>query len=186
MVLGFFLGRSLLQQRAEVEVSGPDEMAANVEQRIRGFHRVNIRDGEKFWDLRAEEARVIQGEGRIIVEKPELELYDSAGTKVSVRGKEGRVLLEDGDLRRVDLAGEVVVSFGDYYVETPEAVYFGRKKVVLLPQGVTISSEAIDLTGDLMTINMEKRLVGVAGHVVTTFRSPRVAGADGEGSHAEN
>ncbi|HAC80877.1 MAG TPA: hypothetical protein DCG06_11325, partial [Deltaproteobacteria bacterium] len=61
--LTFFLGRSLLEQQADVVSSSVPEMADNIEQRIQGFHRVNVRDGAKVWDLSAREARIQKGQG---------------------------------------------------------------------------------------------------------------------------
>ena len=75
--LAFFLGRSMLEQQVEVTRSSMPEMAENIEQRIQGFHRVNVRDGTKVWDLRATQARIQKGQNRILVDEPRIELHDA-------------------------------------------------------------------------------------------------------------
>jgi lipopolysaccharide export system protein LptC len=181
-VLGFVLGQTLLERRIEPPRSDFPEMAAGLVQRIRGFHRVNVRDGEMAWDLRATVARIEKGQQRITVEEPQLELFDTRGTKVSVHAEEGRVQLADGELERVDLTGTVVIDFGEYHIETPEGYYLGAIQTVVLPKGVAITGGVVDLAGDVMLFNLEKRRVSVLGHVVTKFEaadSPSEVTVDG-------
>jgi LPS export ABC transporter protein LptC len=183
-VLGFVLGQTLLQHQGEGPASDLPEMATGLEQRIRGFHRVNVREGQMVWDLRAAEAKIEKGQQRITVEGPRLELFDPGGTKVSVRAQEGRVQLAGGELQRVDLTGEVVVDFGEYHIETPEGYYLGVPQTIVLPNGVAVTGGAIDLVGDVMLINLGKRRLSVLGNVVTKFRTadslPKAV-ADGAG-----
>ncbi|MFP6664914.1 MAG: LPS export ABC transporter periplasmic protein LptC [Deltaproteobacteria bacterium] len=183
-LLGFVLGQTLLERSVEAPISDFPEMAAGLEQRIRGFHRVNVRDGEMAWDLRATVARIEKGQQRITVEAPRLELFDPGGTKVSVQAQEGRVQLAGGELERIDLTGTVIVDFGDYHIETPEGYYLGVAQTVVLPKGVAVTGGSVDLAGDVMLLNLGKRRVSVLGHVVTKFHagdSLPEAVADGEG-----
>lgn len=178
-LIAWFLGRTVVERGARELVSDLPEMADGIEQRIRGFHRVNVRDGRKVWDLRAAQARVRKGQGMILVEDPELELFDPKGTRVFVRADEGVVELAEGQLGRVELDGAVAIDYGDYRVETPQGYYEGAEKTVILPEGVRITGGAVDLSGQRMVLNVEHRRVRVRGAVRTIIHdAPAGSAAD--------
>lgn len=182
--LAWFLGRTVVERGAVELVSDLPEMADDIEQRIRGFHRVNVRDGTKVWDLRAKQARVRKGQGMILVEQPELELYDPKRSRVFVHADEGVVELEEGQLLRVKLDGEVVVEYGDYRVETPRGIYEGPEETIRLPEGVKISGGAADLSGRQMSLHVENRRVRLRGDVRTLIHDSRLEGNSRDGSKA--
>lgn len=167
--LTFFLGRSLLEQQADVVSSSVPEMADNIEQRIQGFHRVNVRDGAKVWDLSAREARIQKGQGRILVDEPSLELHDADFAQVNIRSGRGQVDLKDGDLNRVELDRGLVVEFDGYRLESTRGTYLGESRHIVLADGGSVDSAVVDLSGEFMLLDLEQSIVGVVGKVVTEF-----------------
>jgi lipopolysaccharide transport protein LptA len=184
--LSFVLGRSLLDQQAQVVASSVPEMSENIEQRIQGFHRVNVRDGAKVWDLSAREARIQKGQGRILVDEPSLELHDPDWAQVNIRSGRGQVDLKDGDIDRVSLEQGLVVEFDGYRLESTEGSYLGESRHIVLAKGASVSSAVVDLSGEFMLLDLDRSIVGVVGKVVTEFhpepsRVPSAGvGADGD------
>ena len=181
--LAFVLGRSLLEQQVQVASLPVPEMDENTEQRIQGFHRVNVRDGAKFWDLSARQARIQKGQNRILVDEPSLELHDEDWTPVSVQSGRGQVDLKDGDLDRVQLDGGLVVEFDGYRLESEEGTYLGKSRHIVLAKGGAVQSKVVDLSGDFILLDLEQSVVGVVGNVVTEFHprsSPDAAPAEAE------
>jgi len=174
--LTFFLGRSLLLQQVQVVGSSMPDMDENIEQRIQGFHRVNVRDGAKVWDLSARQARIQKGQGRILVDGPSLELHDADWTMVRVRSGRGQVDLKDGDLSRVQLDGGLIVEFDGYRLESDQGTYLGESRQIVLARGGSVGSAVVDLSGDFILLDLEKSVVGVVGNVVTEFHADRPSG----------
>lgn len=174
--LTFFLGRSMLLQQVQVVGSSMPDMDENIEQRIQGFHRVNVRDGAKVWDLSARQARIQKGQGRILVDGPSLELHDEDWTMVRVRSGRGQVDLKDGDLSRVQLDGGLIVEFDGYRLESDQGTYLGQSRQIVLARGGSVESTVVDLSGDFILLDLEKSVVGVVGNVVTEFHADRPSG----------
>lgn len=169
--LAFFLGRSMLEQQVEVTRSSMPEMAENIEQRIQGFHRVNVRDGTKVWDLRATQARIQKGQNRILVDEPRIELHDADWAKVNVRSGSGQVDLKEGELDRVELDGGLVLDFGGYRLESTRGTYLGEDRLIVLAEGGAVVSAVVDLSGSFMLLSLDKSVLGVVGDVVTEFHA---------------
>ena len=174
--LTFFLGRSMLLQQVQVVGSSMPDIDENIEQRIQGFHRVNVRDGAKVWDLSARQARIQKGQGRILVDGPSLELHDEDWTMVRVRSGRGQVDLKDGDLSRVQLDGGLIVEFDGYRLESDQGTYLGQSRQIVLARGGSVESTVVDLSGDFILLDLEKSVVGVVGNVVTEFHADRPSG----------
>jgi lipopolysaccharide transport protein LptA len=174
--LAFVLGRSLLLQQVQVVGSAMPDMEENIEQRIQGFQRVNVRDGAKVWDLSARQARIQKGQSRILVDEPSLELHDEDWTMVRVRSGRGQVDLVDGDLSRVQLDGGLIVEFDGYRLESDQGTYLGEGRQIVLARGGSVKSAVVDLSGDFILLDLEKSVVGVVGNVVTEFHADRPSG----------
>src|SRR5262245_52905639 len=60
------------------------ELVPDAAQRIQNFHRVQVRDGRKEWEIAAAEARYFEGEQRVVVRQPMVRLYLEDGRTVGV------------------------------------------------------------------------------------------------------
>ncbi len=168
--IGFALGRALLQRSAAPVGAGEAVRLPDVSQRIREFRRVRVSDGRKVWELKAREARYLEGSGEIVVTGPELAFYEEGGT-VRLSGREGRVRLAGRELDRVDLHGRIEVRRGDLRARAEEASYLRDRGVIVVRDGLRISSRTLTLTGDVLVVELRDERVRVMGHVVTTFRA---------------
>ena len=94
------------------------DLVPDAAQRIQDFHRVQVRDGKKEWEIAAAEARYLEDEHKVVVRAPMVRLYLKDGRSIGIRGDEGVVLLDGKELRSVDLSGAVEVTLADYIVRT--------------------------------------------------------------------
>lgn len=178
--LGFVLGRTLIQ-RDEAERALPtQDLLPEVSQRIREFRRVKVSDGRTVWELKAREAQYFEEQKEIVVTGPEVVFYGD-GDPVRMVGREGRVRLDGRELDHLDVDGGVKVEVGDYRLETDQAIYYRDRNSIVAPNGIRVSGSEVDLTGDVLVVDLANQRVHVVGHVTTKFdRGPDEAAASAQ------
>jgi lipopolysaccharide export system protein LptC len=77
-------GKSKQVDRSSLEGMLPDAV-----QWIQNFHRIEIREGKKAWELVADEAQYLESENQVVVRNPRTTLYMKDGEKVTVTGGQG-------------------------------------------------------------------------------------------------
>jgi LPS export ABC transporter protein LptC len=166
--LGFVLGRTMVQRdRAERALPAQD-LLPEVSQRIREFRRVKVSDGRTVWELKAREAQYFEEQKEIVVSDPEVAFYGDGDT-VRMVGREGRVRLDGRELDRLDVDGGVRVEVGDYRLETEQAVYYRDRNSIVAPKGIRVSGSEVDLTGDVLVVDLGTQRIHVVGNVTTKF-----------------
>jgi LPS export ABC transporter protein LptC len=149
------LVRSALRTNAEFELAQKAlELVPDAAQRIKNFHRVQVRDGRKEWEIAAEEARYFEAEQRVVVRRPMVRLYLDDGRSVGVSGAEGVVSLDGKELRGVEVNGGIEVTLADYVVRTASAHYDRARDLITAEGGVEISGADIDARGTGMQVEV--------------------------------
>lgn len=160
------------------------ELLPDVAQRIQNFRRVKMEGERMAWEVAAREARYFEEEDAIVVTEPEVSFYLKEGDGViSVSGATGRIVLNGREMDRAELEGGIELRFRDYLVQTDRAVYDRELGTVVSPDGVSVTSDGLSLTGGTMTVEMETQRMRFDGAVETIFRDPehdpgREEGAD--------
>jgi LPS export ABC transporter protein LptC len=149
------LVRSTLRTNAEFELAQRAlELVPDAAQRIKNFHRVQVRDGRKEWEIAAEEARYFESEERVVVRRPMVRLYLDDGRSVAVTGEEGVVTLDGRELRGVEVGGASEVTLADYVVRTQSAHYDRARDLITADGGVEISGADLDARGTGMQVEV--------------------------------
>jgi LPS export ABC transporter protein LptC len=160
LVLGsvaVLVGRTMWRQwQAELLTRGV-EMLPGVSQHIRDFRRVKLKDGRKVWEVAAKEAHYIDDEASVIVRSALVKWYLEDGREIGLRGDEGRILLDGSEVRRVELSGGIEVTLADYVVSTDRAAYDHAENRISAPGSVSVSGEALDLSGEGMSVDVERQ-----------------------------
>lgn len=163
--VGFLVGRSLWQQRAEDLARGDLEFLPGVSQHMTDFHRVKVQDGRKVWEISAQDAQYFDEDKTVVVRQATMQLYLKDGRMVGLKGTEARVLLEGRDVARVEMSGDIQVSLADYVVHTQRATYDHAQQRIFAPGTVEISGHALQLDGDGMEADVQNQHVRLLHHV---------------------
>jgi LPS export ABC transporter protein LptC len=159
VVAGFASVGYLLHASFQVQKSTQDDhtslegMLPEAVQWIQNFHRIEIREGKKAWELIADEAQYLQERDQVVVRNPRTTLYMKDGEKVTVSGNRGTVEFANGkDLRKAVLHDSVEVHLRDFVIRADEAVYERSTEKIVANGPVTIVGTELKVAGNDMTV----------------------------------
>jgi len=168
--------RRAFHSNAEFEIAQRAlDLVPDAAQRIQDFHRVQVRDGRKEWEIAAAEARYFEDEQKVVVRKPMLKLYLKDGRAVGIQGEDGVVMLDGKELRSVDLNGAIEVSLADYVMRTAEAHYDRGQDMISSASEVEITGGDVDARGVGMQVEVSAQKFRLLGDVQMVVQ-PRGAG----------
>jgi LPS export ABC transporter protein LptC len=152
--VGYLLHTSLQAQKsAQDDHTSLEGMLPEAVQWIQNFHRIEIRDGKKAWELIADEAQYLQEREQVVVRNPRTTLYMKDGEKVTVSGNHGTVEFANGkDLRKAVLHDNVEVHLRDFVIRADEAVYERSTEKIVATGPVTIVGTELKVAGNDMTV----------------------------------
>ncbi len=140
------------QKRNQVDASSLAGMLPDAVQWIQNFHRIEIRDGKKSWELDADEAQFLQDRNQIVVRKPRTSFYVKDGEKVTVTGDTGDVQLDGKDLEKATLHDNVEIHVRGFIVRANDAVYDKATDQIVAKGAVTIDGEQLKVAGSDMVV----------------------------------
>lgn len=175
--MGFLVRRALLTNTEFELAQKALELVPDAAQRIQNFHRVQVRDGRKEWEIAADEARYFADEKRVVVRRPMVRLYLEDGRSVGVTGAEGVVALDGAELRSVDVTGGIEVTLADYTVRTESAHYDRERDLITAAGGVEISGGDVDARGTGMQVEVGQQKFRLLQDVQMVIKPQ---GADGK------
>ena len=162
-------GKSKQVDRSTLEGMLPDAV-----QWIQNFHRIEIREGKKSWELVADEAQYLQEDNEVVVRKPRTTLYTKDGEKVTVTGDHGKVEFAGKDLQKATLHDSVEIHVRGFVIRANDAVYDrGTEKIVAMGP-VTIVGEQVQVAGNDMTVFVKESRFELEKPVRVTL-SPKAA-----------
>jgi LPS export ABC transporter protein LptC len=124
---------------------------------IKDFHRAQVEEGRKVWEVFGEEAIYHKAEGQLLLKKPHVFFYQKDDTTVEATGDRGTLWLEDGqgDMQKAQLLGDVEVDFRGYILKTGEILYFKSKNQMVLPGQVSVRGAGMELDGSHMEVSLD-------------------------------
>jgi LPS export ABC transporter protein LptC len=151
--VGYLVHSSLEAGKSrQVDRSSLEGMLPDAVQWIQNFHRIEIREGKKSWELVADEAQYLQEDNEVLVRKPRTTLYMKDGEKVTVAGEQGKVEFSGKDLRKATLHDSVEIHVRGFVIRANDAVYDrGAEKIVAMGP-VTIVGDQLQVAGNNMTV----------------------------------
>jgi LPS export ABC transporter protein LptC len=151
--VGYLLHSSFESQKGnEVDRTSLEGMLPDAVQWIQNFHRIEIRDGKKAWELVADEAQYLQERNQVVVRKPRTTLYMKDGEKVTVTGDQGSVEFEGKDLQKAVLHDSVEIHVRGFVIRADDAVYDRATEKIVAQGPVTIDGEQLRVAGNDMTV----------------------------------
>jgi lipopolysaccharide export system protein LptC len=61
------------------------------------------------------------------------------------------------------------VEVGDYRLETEQAVYHRDKESIIAAKGIRVAGKDVDMTGDVLVVDLGNQKIHVVGNVMTEF-----------------
>jgi LPS export ABC transporter protein LptC len=152
--VGYLLHTSFQAQKSKQDDhSSLEGMLPEAVQWIQNFHRIEIREGKKSWELVADEAQYLQDRNQVLVRKPRTTLYMKDGEKVIVSGNQGTVEFLNGkDLQKAVLHDSVEVLVRGFVIRAEEAIYERSAEKIVASGPVTIVGEELQVAGIDMTV----------------------------------
>jgi LPS export ABC transporter protein LptC len=142
--VGYLVHSSMrAQKRNQVDSSSLTGMLPDAVQWIQNFHRIEIRDGKKAWELEADEAQYLQDRNQVVVRKPRTSFYMKDGEKVTVTGK---------DLQRAKMHESVEIHVRGFIIRASDAVYDRATEQIVAKGAVTIDGEQVRVAGSDMVV----------------------------------
>jgi LPS export ABC transporter protein LptC len=152
--VGYLLHTSFQAQKSKQDDhTSLEGMLPEAVQWIQNFHRIEIREGKKSWELVADEAQYLQDRNQVLVRNPRTTLYMKDGEKVVVTGNQGTVEFLNGkDLHRAVLHDSVEVHVRGFVIRAEEAIYERSAEKIVASGPVTIVGAELQVAGIDMTV----------------------------------
>jgi LPS export ABC transporter protein LptC len=172
VVVGYYLISTLRAQRLKDQNIADlrKDVFPDAAQRMQRFRRAKIVDGQKVWEIAANQARYLEEDHLIILEKPDVTLYVKDESPVVLRCQEGRVHLNDQqDISTMELTGDVEVQVNDFIITTPTAVYDQARDLISSSASLHIVGRGLEVEGREYTVKVSEKRLNLHADVRTTM-----------------
>ena len=144
---------------------------------LKSFHRSEIKDGRKVWEIKADSGELVQGTNVVKLINSDLWLYRKSGEVVTLKSDQAFITLVGASLDHAQAIGAVKINYNQQAtLETEKANYDQKTNMVDVPGPVHIFGDQFDLTGDKMTMNVETKEVFISPNVKTLLKPKKSAG----------
>lgn len=143
------------QRERRVDRSPLEGMLPQAVQWIQKFHRIEIKDGRKAWEVQADEAQYLEETGQVLVRHPQASFFLRDGEEVSVQGGQGKLEFEGKDLQKVTLHDNVEIRVRGFLIRAGQAVYDRDEDRVLAEGPVSVVGPDLELNGNDMVVFMK-------------------------------
>lgn len=159
LIVAAFLGVGYLvhaslesQKQKQVDRSSLDGMLPDAVQWIQNFHRIEIRDGKKSWELEADEAQYLEDQNQVVVRNPRTTFYIGDGEQVTASGSQGLVEFKGKDLQKATLEKAVEIHVRGFVVRAEHAIYDRDADRIVANGPVTIDGAELRVAGNDMVV----------------------------------
>ena len=148
------------------------DFVPDVSQHIQNFRRIKLKNGKAVWEVQADDAQYVEGDGSVVVQKPHVTFYMEDGKRrAELTGEEGRLTLEGKELAAVTIKGEVVLVLDDLEIRTDVANYDHDADRIKAPGVVTIRGKTLDVRGLGLEVDVTPRVMRLLSEVHTVLRN---------------
>lgn len=146
------------------------ELVPEAALQVKNFHRSNIEDGRKTWEIWGDEAGYFKADEKAVIQRPKLSFYQENGEVISATGERGEIFLSDGDLEKVVLSGDVKIGYQQMRFRTEELIYLHESDRVVSPGQVRAMLEGLELEGTEMELSITEERIKLHRNVKTIIR----------------
>lgn len=154
-----------------------DEALPELLQRLRDFHRVVTRDGQKLLEVSAKEASFFRDTSVIEIIEPKVLFFDKGEQVGEISGGHGSMVVDDGNVASVEVSGGVKLAFVKFEISAEDVFYDREAKVVTAHGAAMLRSDEFKVSGTGMIVDLGAQTLrvpnGVRMDVFRTTTSPR-------------
>jgi LPS export ABC transporter protein LptC len=134
-------------------------------QRIRDFHRVVTRKGEKILEISASEASYFRDSNAVEIKAPRLVFFHQGERVGSIEADRGWIVIEDTELRSADLEGSVRLVLTKFAISA-DAMRYDRQGERIQARGLTeVKAPDLELRGRDMLFDLRAHQLTVQSGV---------------------
>ena len=137
---------------------------------LQDFHRVEVKEGRKLWELRAKDAKYFASEGVTQVNEAAMIIYRPEQPAVNVSSRSAKLYLEGESLSRVELEGDIVVAI-DNSIEMRSGLAFldMTQRLLRAPAHATLAGPGYEVQGVELEVDIDQQNVRFYRDVESRF-----------------
>jgi LPS export ABC transporter protein LptC len=142
-----------------------EEVLPELLQRIRDFHRVVTRKGEKILEISASEASYFRDNNAVEIKAPSLVFFHEGERVGSIAADRGWIVIEDTELKSADLEGNVQLMLTKFSISA-DAMRYDRLGERIQARGLTdVRAPDLELRGRDMLFDLRAHQLTVQSGV---------------------
>ncbi|MBX7144529.1 MAG: LPS export ABC transporter periplasmic protein LptC [Oligoflexia bacterium] len=135
------------------------------------FHRSEVRDGKKMWEIFGTQGQLVSEQNLVRVSNPHVILYKDKGDVVDIKATSADVKLDGSAIGKATLSGNVIVSYNSANTLTTEELVYDRASGrVTSEQRVRVSGDLIEVEGDELRGNLNEKEFTLLKNVRSTLK----------------
>jgi len=147
-----------------------EEALPELLQRIRDFHRVVTRKGEKILEISASEASYFRDSSAVEIKAPRLVFFHEGERVGSIEADRGWVVIENTELRSADLEGSVHLMLTKFAISA-DSMRYDREAERIHAKGLTeVKAPDLALTGRDMLFDLRAHQLTVESGVTMKLK----------------
>lgn len=150
---------------------------------VKDFHRTQVKDGRKLWEVSGEEVRYLKTEKEVVIKRPKLVFYRQNGESLEVTGNQGRIFFSGEEMERVHLEGAMEVNYSGFILKAHELLYVKGKDMIVLPGRVTLTGKGMELEGVGMEISLHEEKLRLQRQVRTKLEPDSIEKRETQKAH---
>ncbi len=133
------------------------------------FHRVEMRDGKKIWEVTASRGQYFPANNSALVDKAHLVIFKKDGSIIELNAGSATLFLDGASLSKAEASQGVKLQLDQDTVLTSDTANFDRiKNTVLVPGNVEINNSRMNLKGKKLEADLTKEEFRIFNDVDTT------------------
>ena len=155
-----------------------DEALPDLLQRLRDFHRVVTRNGQKVLEVSAKEASYFRDTSAVEIVEPSVVFFDRGAKVGEISGGRGTMVLDNGEVSSVEVTEGVHLAFVNFEIRADSAFYDRVAQVVVTHGRAVLRSDQFEVTGSGMTVDLGAETLRIVDGVdMKVFHSARASHA---------
>ncbi len=137
--------------------ASPSPAASDAQVTLTEFHRSEVKNGKKIWEIKATRGEYLSGGSAIRITDAILWLYRENADTMQLKAQNALIKIENAQLREAELTGSVELVYGKVVVTTAQAFFNPNTNTVTAPGPTKISSDIFETTGEGLSVDVTKR-----------------------------
>lgn len=155
-----------------LEISHGTDAPRHVAIHLQDFHRTDIKDAVKRWEVKAADAAHYMNEGITRVHKASVVIYRTDGSVVVLDAANARIVSSKGSVSRVELEGDIKVTLNNEIAITTNVASFEESLgKVVTPSKVLLEGPGYSIDGVGLELEIDTNIVTIKDNTVSRFRA---------------